>query len=68
MRNLTPLLASLLLLLPMLGFAQDASTPSPQTKVVRKIKIRHASPALIFLLLSGKTTPLTPPEPGRPGG
>lgn len=30
--------------------------------VIRRIKIRHADPQLIFMLLSGTTNPGTPPE------
>lgn len=50
-----------------LGQAQapqaQATTPVPDNRVIRKIKIKHADPYLIYLLLLGRTTAVTPPEP-----
>jgi hypothetical protein len=43
------------------AFAQQA-TPQNSEKPVRKIKIKHADPMLIALILSGKITFTTPPE------
>jgi hypothetical protein len=43
--------------------AQQAPSPSPAAnKIVRKIKILHADPQLIALILSGKVKFTTPPE------
>lgn len=60
---------ALLAMLSVVGaaFAQQAppTQPAPEPpKVIRVIKIRHASPLLIWLLLHGQTTFNTPPEPG----
>jgi uncharacterized membrane protein YgcG len=45
----------LIVLLSLSAFAQD-------NRVVQRIKIRHADPQLIAMLLSGQTTVSTPPE------
>jgi hypothetical protein len=47
------------------ALSSSAQTPSEYVnnfKIVRKIKIKHADPALIFLLLKGETTVFTEPE------
>lgn len=44
------------------AFAQEAPSVKPDTKVVRKIKITHADPMLIALLLSGKLNLTSAPE------
>lgn len=44
------------------SFCSAQQSLQSQNRVVRKITIKHADPALIMLILSGKTTPLTPSE------
>ena len=56
------ILASLLCMVMISGLAGAQDAPKPDTKIVRRIKIRSADPRLIALLLSGKGNFLTPPE------
>ena len=53
----------LVLMIVCLGVSGFAAQNPTDTKVVRVIKIRHISPALLALLLSGHTTFSTPSEP-----
>lgn len=44
------------------SFGGQSGTPSEDGKVIRRLKIRSADPALIMLLLSGSQSTSTPPE------
>lgn len=56
MKKLLPLIALIVLGLPALG------NQVTDTKVIREIKIEHADPYLIYLLLAGELIVNLPPE------
>ncbi len=59
------LLVLLCTLLCTLGWSQggsDSSVANSSGKVLRRLKIKHADPQLIYLLLRGRTNFNTPPE------
>jgi hypothetical protein len=55
-----------LIVLSACAFPQQAPKKTPKNNVIRKIKIKHADPMLIMLLLQGKTTTATPSEIKKP--
>jgi uncharacterized protein YprB with RNaseH-like and TPR domain len=57
-------------LLATTAVAQDRSSDVPQKQVhnLYRLKIRHADPQLIYLLLTGRTNFNTPPEISSRGG
>lgn len=49
------------------GMCFGQSLPATEApKTIVRVRVRHASPALLALILSGQTTFATPPEPNLP--
>lgn len=63
----TLLLASMMLLTAV-AFPQEKTNEVPQGKVVKKIKIKHADPKLLYLLITGRLPIGSPPEILPPKG
>lgn len=62
--NMKKILIPMLLVLAVVGAAQDSSTynGSKVQRNVYRLKIKHADPQLVYLLLRGRTNFNTPPE------